>query len=125
MPILSSVDVPVVAIMLHGHSPLVSTKTMPRFFPVQQATLLRRASKTLENVEPAFRYSLCVPSEQQAVGAGARPLALPISYRLYPSVTYRIGHSVTFPLCRRVICHMPRPACQVASVPTAQLRDGG
>jgi hypothetical protein len=54
MPILSSVDVPFVAIMLHGHSPLVSTKTMPRFFPVQQETSPRRASKTLENVEPIF-----------------------------------------------------------------------
>jgi hypothetical protein len=38
---------------------------MPRFFLIQQATSPRRASKTLENVEPAFRYSL--PSEQQAV----------------------------------------------------------
>jgi hypothetical protein len=38
----------------------------------------------------------------------ARPLALPISCRLYPSVTYRIGHSVTFLLCRRVIGLVPQ-----------------
>jgi hypothetical protein len=48
----------------------------------------------------------------------------PISYRLYPRVTYRIGYWVTSLLCRRVICLVPPPACQVENVPTAQLWDG-
>src|ERR1700686_739180 len=63
MPILSSVDVPFVAIMLHGHEPSRLGKYQLRFYPVVQATSSRRALKTLENFKPAFRYSLCVPSE--------------------------------------------------------------